>query len=137
MTGGRHRLCIEPLDLPDVQKIQYFSVQNQPEAFEKSEYLDFFGNRTQEMFFQDALKELSFKLVACVERVAPKNPKISINFVELENAIANFQNLSALSPHHFLGNSERISLLSIFKEFSLKFIVEKTYCGTLAISNNL
>ncbi len=125
VTGGRHRLCIEPVDLPEVQKIQYFSIKNQPEAFEKSEYLDFFGNRIQEMFFQDALKELSFELVACVERVAPKLPKISINFVELENAIANFPNLSSLSPHHFLGNSERISLLSIFKEFSLKFFGKK------------
>ena len=122
VTGGRHRLCIEPIDLPEVQKIEYFSIQNQPEAFEKSEYLDFFGNRIHEMFFQDALMELSFELLACVERVAPKHPKFSTNIVELENTIANFPNFSSLSPHHFLGNSERISLLSIFKEFSLRFV---------------
>ena len=40
ITGGRHRLCIEPLELPEVQNILASKISSHPEPTEKSEYFD-------------------------------------------------------------------------------------------------
>ena len=127
ITGGRHRLCIEPLELPEVQNILASKISSQPEPTEKSEYFDFFGNRVHELSFKGVHEETSFELTAHVQREVPKIKNFSANIDELQNVLANFSEVSSLSPHHFLGNSERIILLRSFKEFSLRFVQTKIY----------
>ncbi len=102
-------------------------ISSQPEPTEKSEYFDFFGNRVHELSFKGIHEETSFELTAHVQREVPKIKNFSANIDELQNVLASFSEVSSLSPHHFLGNSERIILLRSFKEFSLRFVQTKIY----------
>ena len=127
ITGGRHRLCLEPLELPEVQNILASKINSQPEPTENSEYFDFFGNKIHELSFKGIHEETSFELTAHVQREVPLIKNYSTNVDELQNLLANFSTMSSLSPHHFLGNSERINLLKSFKEFSLRFVQTNIY----------
>ena len=95
ITGGRHRLCLEPLELPEVQNILASKISSQPEPTENSEYFDFFGNKIHELSFKGIHEETSFELTAHVQREVPLIKNYSTNVDELQNLLANFSTMSS------------------------------------------
>lgn len=95
---GEQRLIAGSLDIVPVPDEQIFSA-------------DFFGNRVMQVAILAPHSQIAFSMNARVERLrsAPANAA-GVRLDELGAQIAACRDVSADSPHHFTGASERVSI---------------------------
>ena len=122
-AGGRHVLCMTPLDMPGQRAITSL-LDVTPEPDERIARTDFFGNTLVEVAFRAPHAKIEFRLRARVERQAPEAPAkdVSTPLLLLAQAIAAVRSLEPDSPHHFLANSPRVRTTRDFKAFAVKQI---------------
>jgi transglutaminase-like putative cysteine protease len=110
-AAGRNLLRLMPADLPGRQRLILGQVAASPAPMERSDRIDFFGNRVTEMVFRQPAATAAFTLRARVERMADVAPlDFSPPLQALAEEIASVQSVAPEAPHHFLGPSPRVAL---------------------------
>ncbi|SDK06838.1 transglutaminase family protein [Aliiruegeria lutimaris] len=110
-TAGRHLLRIMPSSIPGEQRLDSCRLLVEPDPVEWHQSVDFFGNRTDEVALDSPHTESRFEMSCRVERmVEGQKIDISPRPEDLPREIAAQATLASEAPHHFLGNSPRITL---------------------------
>jgi transglutaminase-like putative cysteine protease len=108
-SKGRHLLRLLPASLPGEQQVVSAKLTTDPQAEERTERIDFFGNSTVEIAYRSPHEKIVFALACRVDRDAPeRGPIASPPLKQLAEEIADYNALDALAPHHFLGRSPRV-----------------------------
>lgn len=107
-SASRHIVRLLPLDLPGTQRLIAGSLHMVPEPDEWINHVDFFGNRSVELAFADAQREITFSSLARVERFeAGGQFDMSPPLGHLADVIDACLWMDSSAPHHFLGSSLR------------------------------
>ncbi|MGP3698236.1 transglutaminase family protein [Rhodobacter sp. NSM] len=108
-SGGRHLLRLLPAAIPGVQDISHDLIAISPRPAERSEFIDFFGNRTSEVTIACDHSEIVFTATCKVDRLfeGPAEDR-SVSLARLPAEIVAVSDLGPASPHHFLPASPRI-----------------------------
>lgn len=118
-AAGRNLLRLMPADLPGRQRLIAGQVTARPAPAERSERLDFFGNRVTELAFRSVEKTTEFTLRARVERLDPApGPDLSPPLAGLQADIAATASLAPDAPHHFTGPSPRVAPFAAIRTFA-------------------
>lgn len=81
-----------------------------PMPSERQDSTDFFGNTMSALAFHEAIERFEVTLNACVERLAqPFSLDLSPDLRGLATEISQQKTLKAAAPHHYLGQSARIT----------------------------
>lgn len=108
-NAGRHMLRVMPANLPDEQQVVSANLMIDPQAEERVERTDFFGNSAVEIAYRSSHEKIVFDLQCRVDRHAPDRGFItSPPPQQLTEEIAAYNTLDAAAPHHFLGRSPRV-----------------------------
>ncbi|MEM9812476.1 MAG: transglutaminase family protein [Pseudomonadota bacterium] len=106
--NARNLLRVMPMNRPGVQRRITGALSIEPGPDARSERQDFFGNAVTEVIFQRAVAALEFTTVARVERrPPPERLDLSPELDRLRAEISEGRDLTASSPHHFLGATPR------------------------------
>lgn len=85
----------------------------------RRDFRDFFGNPTSEIVFEQPLTQIEFRCFGRVRVESLETPlDLSCALADLPAEIAGFHSLDPQSPHHFLGDSARITLADEFTDFA-------------------
>lgn len=124
---GRHLIRLEPLDLPQTQKVSLRHVAVTPRPSERVEGTDFFGNRTVSVDFNGRSNtRIEFRLKATVERRTPRpGLDISPTVSRLHEDLGMVKSLSPSAPHHFVGASPRVPLSPEISAYAVDHIAPK------------
>ena len=108
-VGGRHVMCLRPLDLGAGQTVQNASLQIEPTPQERVDRRDFFGNHLTECAFRGPHDSVTLTLRARVmRRDVPLNLEASESLLALPQALMRCRDMGAASPLHFLSASLRV-----------------------------
>ena len=107
--ASRQIMRLMPLDLPGEQRLVVGTQEVDPKPQEWINRNDFFGNRSVEIAYTRAHRDIVFTMQSRVERferAAPQDtsPALAGLGVEIERSAG----LDAMAPHHFLGTSQRV-----------------------------
>jgi transglutaminase-like putative cysteine protease len=108
-NAGRHMLRVMPANLTGEQQVVSANLMIEPEAQERVERIDFFGNSAVEIAYRASHEKIVFDLQCRVDRQAPDRGFIAsppLQQVAVEIAANN--SLDPAAPHHFLGRSPRV-----------------------------
>jgi transglutaminase-like putative cysteine protease len=109
-TFGRHLLRLMPLNLPGEQRLVSGLLTTTPEADERLDRIDFFGNPCVEVGHDAPHKTLAFNITARVERLEKADSFPSATpLVSIAQDVRAVRSLDPFAPHHFLPPSPRIS----------------------------
>ncbi len=138
--ASRQIMRLMPLDLPGEQRLVAGTQDVNPKPQEWINRPDFFGNRSVEIAYTKAHRDIVFTMHSRVERfertaVADTSPLLE----RLRDEVEQITSLDAATPYHFLGASPRVRLekattgyaRSVVKEFS------STYAAVIAIGKAL
>lgn len=104
--NGRHLLRVVPASIAGRQRLLAHLVQVEPHPDERTEGLDFFGNRMQSISHLEPHREMVIKMACRVEQlVQPQQLDVSPDLARLRAEWAGSSDLTPLSPLHFLGPS--------------------------------
>lgn len=122
-AAGRHSLCLLPADLPGEQRLIAGRLNISPEPDERIEKTDFFQNTTTDVAYRAAHRTITFSIQARVERTM-ESPGFDISpcLDKLANELNTVRSVDPSSPVHFLGNSPRVDLLSIFSDYAQSIV---------------
>jgi len=108
-TFGRHLLRLMPLNLPGEQRLVSGLLTTTPEADERVDRVDFFGNPCVEVGHDAPHKTLEFHIAARVERLEqPDEGFVATPLELLAQDVGTIRTLDPSAPHHFLPPSPRI-----------------------------
>jgi len=108
-NAGRHVLRVMPANLAGEQEVVSATLTIDPEAQERVELTDFFGNAAVEIFYRSSHEQIVFDLQCRVDRHAPdRGPIASPPLAKLGEEVAAYNSLDPLAPHHFVGRSSRV-----------------------------
>lgn len=127
VSGGRHLVRVFPLSLPGIQRIIASSLHLDPIPAERSEFVDFFGNRVAALAYRESHEALEITMSARVE-VTRGEPDIdfSPSLAGLQAEISATWAMDAQSPHHFLSASPRIDLDKTIADYARKSLSAPT-----------
>ncbi len=109
--SSRHVVRLMPADLSGEQRLVIARLKMTPEPDEISHFSDFFGNAAAEMNFVDRHDAIRFAVTARVERqVVTGRFDTSVRCGKLDRALTRILGLGPDSPHHFTGNSPRVTI---------------------------
>ncbi|PZQ95661.1 MAG: transglutaminase [Cereibacter sphaeroides] len=104
--GGRHLVRMMPADLTGEQRLIAGHLDITPAPAERTDRVDFFGNRASDVAFRGAISRIQMRLKARVDRFAPLPlPGPSDLLSDLPASIAASHSLAPDSPVHFLASS--------------------------------
>jgi transglutaminase-like putative cysteine protease len=110
-VGGRHVVCVMPLDRAAGQTVQSSALQIEPTPEARIDRRDFFGNQVTEFSFRGPHDGVRLMLQARVRR----DPSISntasvpsFRLVDLHQALTGSCDMGPHSPLHFLASSSRV-----------------------------
>ena len=107
--GGRHLLRLMPLEMPNSQRMIAGALDIRPRPRERTDGVDFFGNRTTGVVFTEVHDQIAFTVRARVERTPDLGLlDISPTLAGLKAELDTHQTLEPYSPHHFLSPSPRV-----------------------------
>jgi len=107
-VSNRTLLRMLPLNAPDQQLISGF-VEIDPTPSFRRDGVDFFGNQTTEVAHDMPLSGVAFRFAGRVRRMPAAAPlDLSIGLGQLGAEVEAIRSIGPRSPHHFLGESERI-----------------------------
>ena len=108
-NAGRHMLRVMPANLSGEQQVVSANLMIDPQAEERTELTDFFGNAATEIAYRSSHEKIAFALQCRVDRHAPDRGFITSPLLpQLAEEVAAYNALDAASPHHFLGASPRV-----------------------------
>ena len=108
-NAGRHMLRVMPANLPGEQQVVSAKLTIDPQAEERIERTDFFGNATTEIAYRSAHDQIVFELQCRIDRQARDRGFItSPPLNQLSAQIGAYRALDPAAPHHFLGVSPRV-----------------------------
>ncbi|KQV66394.1 transglutaminase [Rhizobium sp. Root1220] len=109
-SGARHIMRLMPLSLPDRQRLVAGSLKVEPAPEEQSHFVDFFGHPATSFMVRAPHERLDIRMQA---RVQVEAHSIAADFSpllsQLPDEVAGIWSLKPNSPHHFLGNSPRLT----------------------------
>lgn len=109
-SGARHIMRLMPLSLPDRQRLVAGSIRVSPTPEEQSNFVDFFEHPATAFMVRAPHEKLDIRMQA---RVQVDSHSIAADFspllTRLPDEIAGVWSLKPASPHHFLGNSPRLT----------------------------
>ncbi|WP_160009227.1 transglutaminase family protein [Rhizobium sp. 18055] len=109
-SGARHIMRLMPLSLPDRQRLIAGSIKVSPTPDEQSNFVDFFEHPATAFMVRAHHEKLDIRMHA---RVQVESHSISADFspflADLPDILSGVWSLKPQSPHHFLGNSPRLS----------------------------
>ncbi len=107
--GGRHLVCLLPIDVGEEQQVYTSELQIEPAPQERIERRDFFGNHVTEFSFRGPHRGVKVDLRARVNRVAVAADLGRSSLTEdLPRELHKIRNIGAESPLHFLAVSNRV-----------------------------
>lgn len=107
---GRHLLRLMPQNIPGRQQLVAGRLEIQPQAEERSDRKDFFGNGVVEIAYRSPHEKIEFELRCRVDRRANANDAIVTPAIStLAADIAAQATLDPYAPHHFLSKSPRVA----------------------------
>ena len=106
--SNRTLLRMLPLTMPGQQLISGH-VSTDPAPSFRRDSVDFFGNPTVEVAHDVPLTEIAFRFAGRVRRMPDPAPlDLSVSLGQLGAEVEAIHSIGPRSPHHFLGESERI-----------------------------
>lgn len=118
--NGRHVLRVLPRTLPGRQHVTAQLIEVTPLPDRRSDRVDFFGNGVTTVTHTDAHQEMSIRMSARVDVVAPLGffgtPLMA---ADLPDVLDRETDLDARSPLHFLGPSPRLQPDKAITDFAL------------------
>ncbi|MEZ5841108.1 MAG: transglutaminase family protein [Hyphomicrobiales bacterium] len=107
--AGRHVLRLAPMDIPGEQRVIASNLDVVPKPHEWINRVDFFGNPVVEVAFDAPHGDMTFKVVARVDRMAvAQGLDMSPRLADLGRDVAGYLGVDAMAPHHFVGPSSRV-----------------------------
>lgn len=108
-ASGSQILRVLPRELPGIQRVIASHLDFQPRATARVDGIDFFGNATVNASYRYVQHELCFTVHARVRRnQIVTSAAMPTRLGALADEIASYRGLDAYSPHHFIGQSQRI-----------------------------
>jgi transglutaminase-like putative cysteine protease len=108
-NAGRHLLRVIPARLAGEQDVVSANLVIDPEAQERTERTDFFGNTAVEIAYRAPHERIVFDLHCRVDRHVPsRGPIVSPPLTQLADEILAYSSLDPSAPHHFVGRSPRV-----------------------------
>ena len=108
-VGGRHQLCIMPLEIAGVQRVVAGLLAVTPQPDERIDRLDFFGNRTVEITVRAPHDSIALTVQARVERLPGLDaPRAGVLLDGLAADLRACRDLGPGSPLHFCAPSARV-----------------------------
>jgi len=122
-VGGRHVICLRPLDLARVQRVISVRLSVDPAPEEWQERLDFFENHVAEFSFGGPHDHVAVGLDARIERM-PQRPSqaVSVAMKDLAPLLARLRDLGPQSPLHFTCASTRVPMDADMTAFAAALI---------------
>lgn len=118
-SGARHIMRLMPLSLPNRQRLVAGSISISPQPDEQSHFVDFFEHPATSFLLRSPHETLDIRMQA---RVQVESQAISADFspllAELPEDVAGIWSLDPQSPHHFLGDSPRLTETKIISEYA-------------------
>lgn len=109
VSTGRHLLRLMPQTVPGRQQLIAGRLDVQPDAEERTDRVDFFGNSVCEIAYRSPHESLSFEVRCRVDRRALETAPVASPALEaLPQEIVAQAALDSFAPHHFLGRSPRV-----------------------------
>jgi len=109
-SGARHIMRLMPLSLPNRQRLVAGSIKVSPTPDEQAHFVDFFEHPATSFMLRAPHEKLDIRMHA---RVQVESHSIAADFspvlAKLPNEVAGVWSLKPDAPHHFLGNSPRLS----------------------------
>ena len=122
-SEGRHLLRLTPAQVDGMQRVIASSLNISPAPSERTEDVDFFGNRYTEVGFRDSHDALEFRMQARVERFAPAaGLDVSPSRPELQAQVEASRFLDGRSPLHFTGLSPEVTPHAEFRDFAMAHV---------------
>ncbi len=107
--GGRHVVCVVPLDLGPTQSCTQSDLTITPPPHERLDRQDFFGNRLTEFAFRGSHARIALTMTTRVDRNLPlAAPGASTALADLGAELAQCRDLGPRSPLHFVQASVRV-----------------------------
>lgn len=108
-STGRHILRLMPQTIPGRQQLIAGRLDVQPEAEERADRVDFFGNSLVEIAYRAPHESIAFEVRCRVDRRTVETPAVASPPLEaLPQEIAAYASLDSFAPHHFLARSPRV-----------------------------
>ena len=108
-NAGRHMLRLQPANLAGEQHVVSANLIVEPQAEERSERTDFFGNSVVEIAYRAPHEKIVFDLRCRIDRhAADRGAIMSPPLQLLARDIEAYNALDPSSPHHFMGRSPRV-----------------------------
>ena len=112
-SGARHVVRVLPLTLPRGQRLIAGSIAIDPPPEERTDFIDFFGNSASSISFRKSHTDLAIRMQARVQVDAlPGQADISPAVADIAAEAFACWTLDPESPHHFLGETQRLPLSS-------------------------
>lgn len=89
-----------------------------PPPSERRDGLDFFGNVTTSVAWQEPVQKITFCLTASAERLAPPQADLSPPLADLPGLVAASCDLGPMGPQNYLAASPRIAPVPAITEFT-------------------
>lgn len=122
-VGGRHVVCLRPLNLPGVQRVISSGLKVEPAAEEWLERMDFFANHVAEFSFRGPHDAMTVTLKARIERSGQvPSPKLSVPMTDLEGLLGRTREMGSRSPLHFISASTRVPMKADMTAFAAGLI---------------
>ncbi|MBB3658190.1 transglutaminase-like putative cysteine protease [Rhizobium sp. BK650] len=118
-SGARHIMRLMPLSLPNRQRLVAGSISISPQPDEQSHFVDFFEHPATAFLLRSPHETLDIRMQA---RVQVEAQAISADFspllANLSEEIAGIWSLDPDSPHHFLGDSPRLTETKTISDYA-------------------
>ena len=122
-NAGRHLLRVMPANLPGEQQVVSANLSIDPQAEERIERTDFFGNAMVEIAYRSPHDKIVIDLQCRIDRQAPYRAQIaSPPLRALAEEIASYRALDPMAPHHFLGASPRVQPTTEMEAYTAQLV---------------
>ncbi|MDR6667476.1 transglutaminase-like putative cysteine protease [Rhizobium sp. 1399] len=118
-SGARHIMRLMPLSLANRQRLVAGSISISPQPDEQSHFVDFFQHPATSFLLRSPHETLDIRMQA---RVQVESQVMSADFspllANLPEEVAGIWSLDSESPHHFLGDSPRLTETKAISEYA-------------------
>ncbi|MBB3312740.1 transglutaminase-like putative cysteine protease [Rhizobium sp. BK196] len=118
-SGARHIMRLMPLSLANRQRLVAGSISISPQPDEQSHFVDFFQHPATSFLLRSPHETLDIRMQA---RVQVESQVVSADFspllADLPEEVAGIWSLDSGSPHHFLGDSPRLTETKAISEYA-------------------
>ncbi len=123
-SGARHIMRLMPLSLPERQRLVAGSITITPSPDEQSHFTDFFQHPATSFLLRSPHETLDIRMQA---RVQVESHSLAADFSpmlsDLPDEVSGVWSLQPASPHHFLGNSPRLTETRAISDYARECVL--------------